>query len=473
MAFLDLLYQEAKSLCHNGMLESLFLLFQLNWRRWWRSVAGIVVWIVFAQYLFNDTNPFTVGGVIDLTQVPEHVKLWLLVAGPYWSVVGALILRQRYRQRRLDDSATMPVGGLAGFVAGPIVLVPIWFFTPGLKRSWALPVLTFLSLLACSLVFKSIHPNNLCVTNQRYVGTQIVNGLTIGILYALMAIGLTLIYSIQGIVSFAHGQFYMLGGFTSYYVLNWLGSDINPVLGILIAGVVTMVIGLAFEWAFLRPMHLGRIERASEYAILITFGLGFFIEYTVLASAGAIPRKLNGYVGKELEKETFDKIYDEIGLTTVISDRVVAGAIALMLIILLLIFIRYTWWGRALRAVSMDRQAAAVVGINPLIMNTFAFGLGTMLAGMSGAALVSIFNFTPGVGTPAAGRAYVIVVLGGLGSVPGALVGGLIIGLIEALGSGCYPDITRGSAYKDSFGLVLFAIILLIRPTGLFGRQRQ
>lgn len=429
--------------------------------------------MAFARYLFGDTNPFAVGGVIDLTQVPENVKLWLLVAGPYWGVVGGLALRQRYRQRRLDDSATLSVGGLAGFVAGPILLVPVWFFTPDLKRGWVLPVLTFLSLLAFYFAFKSIHPDNLCVTNERYVGTQIVNGLTIGVLYALMAIGLTLIYSIQGIVSFAHGQLYMLGGFTSFYVLDWLGGGINPVFGIFIAGMVMMGIGLVFEWGFLRPMHLGRIERASEYAILITFGFGFFVEYTVLASAGAIPRKLNGYVGKELEKETFDKIYDEFGLTSVISDRVVAGAIALVLIILLLIFIRYTWWGRALRAVSMDRQAAAVVGINPLIMNTFAFGLGTMLAGMSGAALVSIFNFTPGVGAPAAARSYVIVVLGGLGSVPGALVGGLIIGLIEALGSGCYPDITRGSAYKDSFGLVLFAIILLIRPTGIFGRQRS
>jgi branched-chain amino acid transport system permease protein len=104
-------------------------------------------------------------------------------------------------------------------------------------------------------------------------------------------------------------------------------------------------------------------------------------------------------------------------------------------------------------------------------MNTLAFGIGTMLAGMSGAALVPIFSWVPWIGVEAAGRSFVIIVLGGLGSVPGALLGGLIIGLVEAMGTACFPDPTRGLAYKAAFGLVIFALMLLFRPTGLFGRK--
>jgi branched-chain amino acid transport system permease protein len=119
----------------------------------------------------------------------------------------------------------------------------------------------------------------------------------------------------------------------------------------------------------------------------------------------------------------------------------------------------------------MDKQAAAVVGINPLNMNTLAFGVGTMLAGMSGAALIPVFTWVPWVGVTASTRSFVIIVLGGLGSIPGALIGGLVIGLVEALGAGCYPDPSAGAAYKTAFGLVIFALMLLVRPTGLFGRE--
>jgi branched-chain amino acid transport system permease protein len=119
----------------------------------------------------------------------------------------------------------------------------------------------------------------------------------------------------------------------------------------------------------------------------------------------------------------------------------------------------------------MDKQAAAVTGINPLRMNTLAFGIGCMLAGMSGAALIPVFTWVPWVGMAASTRSYVIIVLGGLGSVPGALFGGLIIGLVEALGAGCYPDPSKGAAYRTAFGLLIFAVVLLVRPTGLFGRE--
>jgi branched-chain amino acid transport system permease protein len=299
-----------------------------------------------------------------------------------------------------------------------------------------------------------------------YVANQTANGLVIGSIYALMAVGLTLIYSVQGIISFAHGQFYMLGGYVSYYLLLFfaerLGITLNPIVGVPIAGLVTMLVGFAFERSFLRPMHLGQIERAGEYAILITFGFGFFLQYTALAIVGPFSQKTEPY----LQTGSL-----QLGSLVLIPNRLLAAAVGFFLIGLLLYMLNRTWTGKALRAVSMDKQAAAVTGINPLRMNTLAFGIGTMLAGMSGAALIPVFTWVPWVGMTASTRSYVIIVLGGLGSVPGALFGGLIIGLVEALGAGCYPDPSKGAAYKTAFGLLIFAVVLLVRPTGLFGRE--
>lgn len=387
--------------------------------------------------------------------------LWLLLAGPLWAALGAWRLPRVYRRKGLDDSPAGLVGGMGGLVLGPFLLAPLWYFTPELDRwywSWGTGVLAALELFG---LFAISQPENLCVTNGSYVANQAANGLTIGFIYALMAVGLTLIYSVQGIISFAHGQFYMVGGYVSYFLLQNF-TDLNPIFGVPVAGLVTMLVGFAFERLFLRPMHTGRIERAGEYAILITFGFGFFLQYTALAYVGPFSQKTDTFV------EAGSLSLASINL---IPNRLVSAAVGIILIALLLYLINRTWTGKALRAVSMDKQAAATVGINPLTMNTLSFGIGTMLAGMSGAALIPVFTWVPWVGVAASTRSYVIIVLGGLGSIPGALFGGLIIGLVEALGAGCYPDPSAGAAYKTAFGLVIFALMLLLRPRGLFGRQ--
>ena len=392
--------------------------------------------------------------------------LWLVVAGPVWAAIGAWQLPRVYRRKGLDDTQVRLIGGLGGLTLGPLVVVPLWIWTPELEKwywGWGLGGLAAVELY---ILFKQIQPDNLCVTNASYVANQAVNGLVIGSIYALMAVGLTLIYSVQGIISFAHGQFYMLGGYVSYYLLLFfaerLGITLNPIVGVPVAGLVTMLVGIAFERSFLRPMHLGRIERPGEYAILITFGLGFFLQYTVLALVGPFSQKTDTYLQAGSLR---------LGPLTMIPNRLIAAAVGFLLIGLLVYLLNRTWTGKALRAVSMDKQAAAVTGINPLRMNTLAFGIGCMLAGMSGAALIPVFTWVPWVGMAASTRSYVIIVLGGLGSVPGAFLGGLVIGLVEALGAGCYPDPSKGAAYRTAFGLLIFAIVLLVRPTGLFGRE--
>ena len=387
--------------------------------------------------------------------------VWFLLAGPVWATIGAWGLPRIYRRKGLDDSPARIVGGLGGLTLGPLLLGPLWYFTPELDRWYWASGTGVLAAMELYGLFAVTQPENLCVTNATYVANQAANGLVIGSIYALMAVGLTLIYSVQGVISFAHGQFYMLGGYVSYYLLQ-LFVDMNPIVGVPAAGLVTMLIGFAFERLFLRPMHLGRVERAGEYAILITFGFGFFLQYTALAIVGPFSQKTGTY----LEAGSL-----QVGGLTLIPNRLVAAAVGIVLIGLLLYLINRTWTGKALRAVSMDKQAAAVTGINPLTMNTLAFGIGTMLAGMSGAALIPVFTWVPWVGMTASTRSYVIIVLGGLGSIPGALVGGLVIGLVEALGAGCYPDPSKGAAYKTAFGLIIFALMLLLRPTGLFGRE--
>lgn len=416
------------------------------------------------------------------------ITLWLLFAGPLWAVIGGYFIPRRYREQGLADTGVRPISIVGGFAAGAIILPFLWTQMPDWRRTkWPL-FLSLLSIAELYLIFAITNPDNPCVAlpfAPTYVSQQIVNGLMVGVIYAIIAVGLTLIYSVQGIVNFAHGQLYMIGGYFSYYFLQYgnqflqeqglvaEGFTINPLWGVPVAGVLTFIVGGIFEYMFIRPMHSGKIERAAEYAILITFGFGFFLEYTTLAIVGPFSQRADRFSSTRLVQFGEVALDGEtvFGPINLLADRAVALVVGLILIFALLWFLQRTWFGRGLRAVSQDKEAAAVTGVNPLRMNTVAFAIGSLLAGMSGAILIPIFAWVPWVGAETAVRAYVVVVLGGLGSVPGALLGGLIVGIVETLGAGCYPDASRGAAYKEAFALAIFALLLLLRPQGLFGRK--
>ena len=287
-----------------------------------------------------------------------------------------------------------------------------------------------------------------------------IAGLVMGIIFALMALGLTLIFSILNVINFAHGEFYMLGGYAIFLLLEAF-SGVPPILMVPIAGILVAILGIVFEIAFLRPMHDEKIERPAEYAVLITFGLSFFLLNLALALWGPYPHSPPPFIEGSVR----------LGPIFVSADRLVASGMSLLLLALLLLIINKTWLGKALRAVSQDKQAAAVVGINSDVMNTIAFALGVGLASISGALLASTFSVTPDVGAVPAIRSYIIIVLGGMGSIPGSIVGALIIGLVESYGAGYFPDPSRALNYKTAYGLVIFALVLLIRPQGLFGRK--
>lgn len=296
--------------------------------------------------------------------------------------------------------------------------------------------------------------------NMNYFFSLCTTGLIIGVIYALMALGLTLIFSILKVINFAHGEFYMIGGYASYFILSMF-TGLHPLLIVPIAGFIAVLFGLFFELVFLRPIHQERIERPGEYAILITLGLSFFLMNLALAVFGPYPHR----------PPSFFQGTVRLGFVNVSADRLTAGVFSLLLLAVLLAIIHKTWVGKALRAVSQDKQAAAIVGINPLAMNTIAFAVGTGLAAVSGALLAPSFSVTPDVGAVPSVRSYVIIVLGGMGSIPGSILGGLLIGLVESLGAGYFPDPSRALTYKTVFGLIIFVLVLLFRPTGLFGRK--
>ena len=404
---------------------------------------------------------------------------WALLWIAFWGVLGGMVTPRIYARKDLEISQASFGGALIGAALGPLSLIPLWLVTPRIhNRMIGVAGATVVGIFVAA--FALADPNNLCVANGRFVISQLTNGIVIGIIYGLMALGLTLIFSILGVVSFAHGEFYMIGGMITYFMTAEWFPGFSPIVAILASCVVTFIIGYSFEWIFLRPMGSGQIERPGEYAILVTFGLAFFLQYFTQALASANPVKAQRFFPFPRTEFPADSgavlkmapgnitVFEAISIP---NPRFTAAVLALIMLATLMWFLYRTWVGKALRAVSQDRQAAAVTGINPDSMNTLAFGLGAMLAGLSGASLVQVFSWLPQVGIPAAARSFVIVVLGGMGSLPGAFLGGLIVGLVEAAGTGCIPDTTRAAAYIPAYGMVILTLVLLLKPTGLFGRE--
>lgn len=299
------------------------------------------------------------------------------------------------------------------------------------------------------------------MSGLEYFFMQGTNGLVTGCLYALMALGLTLIFSVLKVINFAHGEFYMIGGYMSYFLVTMVGN-VNPFLGVIFAMVVLLILGTAFDNVFLRPMHRGDVERTHEYAILVTFGLSFFLQNLVLAVAGPFPHRTPSFMEGGIR----------IGTIPISADRLIAAGIALILMLVVLAFIKISWTGMAMRAVSQDRDAASVTGINPLQMANITFAMGAALAGAAGALIAPIFCIVPDVGVLPSLRSFIIVVLGGMGSIKGAILGGIIIGLVESMGAAFIPDISRALAYRELYGLMIFVLVLLFRPRGLFGEAQ-
>lgn len=290
-----------------------------------------------------------------------------------------------------------------------------------------------------------------------YLFSQILNGLIFGLIYALIALGLTIVFSIMRVVNFAHGEFFMLGGYALYLFTAPLG--LPAIVGLPLSMALVCVFGGLVERTLLRPIHTTRMERPEEYAIVLTFGLSLFLQNGALWSLG--PYEYTPASFWEGSKHVFGDLY-------LAGDRLFAAGMSMVLIAATLIIIYRTWLGHALMATSQNRVGAAVVGISTVRMNVMALGLAGGLAAAAGSLLGPIFLIYPDVGTVPVIKAFVIIVLGGMGSIPGAVIAAILLGVVESLGS-VYISV----AYRDVYSFLVLILVLLVRPHGLFGQRER
>ena len=296
--------------------------------------------------------------------------------------------------------------------------------------------------------------------------SQFANALVIGTLYALMALGLSLIFGVLKLVNFAHGESMMVGGYLYYFLAT---SFILHLFGLplFVALVATLpaifFFGVILEKLFLRPAYERKTARFDEYVILVTFALGIFLQNLALPLFGPYNRQAPALFKGRVK----------IGELIIAGDRLAGAVIAFIVIGLLFFFLYRTYLGKGLRAVAQNPGAASILGIKVPQMRRLAFGIGISLTGIAGALLGPIFLVNPVMGVPFAVKAFVIVVLGGMGSIKGTIVAAYILAMVEIFGSILLPDPTRALAYKDAYGLLLLVLTLLFRPQGLFGEKER
>lgn len=287
----------------------------------------------------------------------------------------------------------------------------------------------------------------------------VVNGLYLGAQYALIALGLTLIFALMNVLNFAHGQMYVLGGFVTYFVYGKLGM---PFALALVASALTLLaVGAAVE-KFLFRRVLQKSVR-EESTMLLAAGLAFLFDSIILLLFG---EKQRG-VPKIMEGVSIWK--DDAGafILAMPNDRIVVGVCAVLMIVAFIAFMQWTKPGRAMRALAQDRTAAQLMGVPVERYGMLGFALGAMLAGLVGGLLVAITGISSGIGGPISIKAFLMVMIGGAGVVPGAIAGGFILGMMESVGLATLRE------YGDITYLVIFAslmVFLSIRPNGLMGK---
>ena len=281
----------------------------------------------------------------------------------------------------------------------------------------------------------------------------VVNGLYLGAQYALIALGLTLIFALMNVLNFAHGQMYVLGGFIAYVVYGQLGLPF--IVAVAASGVTLAVIGALIELLLFRTVVKRSLR--EESTMLLAAGVAFFFDAVILLLFGekqrGVPKIINGVFVSDV--------------LIVPYDRILVAGLALVAIAAFMALMQYTKPGRAMRALAQDRVAAQLMGVNVDRYSMIGFAFGAMLAGVVGGLLVAITGVNSGIGGPISIKAFMMVMIGGAGVVGGAIAGGFILGMLESVG------LSVLHAYGDITYLVIFAalmVFLAIRPNGLMGK---
>lgn len=287
--------------------------------------------------------------------------------------------------------------------------------------------------------------------------SYLINGISLGSVYAIIALGYTMVYGIAKMLNFAHGDVIMVGGYAAFTIMMSYGG--NPWLAVLVAIVVCTVLGIAIETIAYRPL----LEAASPLAVLITaIGVSYLLQNIVLLVFGSTPKSFQSVVSLPSLKLAG-------GALTISGTTIVTIASCIVIMIVLTLFINKTKPGQAMLAVSEDKGAAQLMGINVNGTIALTFAIGSGLAAIAGVLLCSAYpSLTPYTGSMPGIKAFVAAVFGGIGSVPGAMVGGILLGVIEILGKAYIS-----SQLADAIVFAVLIVVLLVKPTGLFGKQIQ
>lgn len=277
----------------------------------------------------------------------------------------------------------------------------------------------------------------------------IANGLMLGALYACIAVGFSLVWGVLNVINLTHGSLIVLGGYATFFA--WARLGVHPLAALPVVALGLYVLGWLLQWGLINRV----IARPVMTTLTLTFGLDMILYNVMTLAFTATPRRITLDLGSLV-----------LGGVVLPFDRIAAMLLAFILTGLLYLLLRSSKIGRAIVAVRMDREAAALMGIKVMRVYAITFGIGAMMAGACGALMAVVFPITTNLTGQIIGKAFVVCVLGGLGSVPGALVGGLALGLIES-----FAGHLIGPQDATTVGFVLMILLLMTRPTGLLGKR--
>jgi Branched-chain amino acid ABC-type transport system, permease components len=281
-------------------------------------------------------------------------------------------------------------------------------------------------------------------------------GLIIGIIYSLLALGLNIIFGVMKVVNFAHGEIMITGAYLTFFISSFF--SINPLFTIPITMLVIGLIGMGIERTFFRPIK--GTSKLNE--IFISIALILIIQNILAQTILEVNKEI-----KPVRITTpYTYSFAEFGSFRLPYDYLIILVAAFLFLALFYTIIIKTSFGRRLRATSQNRNAAELMGINVERIDMISFGIGTSLAAMAGSFLGIITHFDVYSGTLPAIKAFAIIILGGLGSIPGAIIGGLILGLAEN-----FAAVILGGAWKDAIAFLILSIVLILKPSGIFGKE--
>jgi branched-chain amino acid transport system permease protein len=286
---------------------------------------------------------------------------------------------------------------------------------------------------------------------------QLINGLSLGAIYALIALGYTMVYGVLRLINFAHGDVYMLGAFAGYYIANALNLDANPsLLGAIVVTFAAMAIcaavGVIIERFAYRPVR----GHSRLTALITAIGVSLLLEYGGQVVFGATPR----FFPQMIRSQVYS-----IGGVQISNQNLMIIVVAIVMMFGLEFIVHRTKIGTAMRATSFNLSVAKLMGINTNFVIAFTFALGSALAAVGGVMVaLAIPRIDPLMGLMTGLKAFVAAVLGGIGNIPGAMLGGVLIGLMET-----WLSATRYSTYRDAMAFAVLILILLVKPAGILG----